>query len=61
MRRNRKVDPKDYIQIRITQLKEERKKSEDRMTQMWIYKIKATKVQNNSRTIMAKLGVKTNQ
>ena len=39
MRRNRKVDPKDYIQIRITQLKEERKKSEDRMTQMWIYKI----------------------
>ena len=39
MRRNRKVDPKDYIQIRIKQLKEERKKSEDRMTQMWIYKI----------------------
>ena len=39
MRRNRKVDPKDYIQIRITQLKEERNKSEDRMTQMWIYKI----------------------
>ena len=39
MRRNRKVDPKDYIQIRIKQLKEERIKSEDRMTQMWIYKI----------------------
>ena len=39
MRRNRKVDPKDYIKIRIEQLKEERKKSEDRMTQMWIYKI----------------------
>ena len=39
MRRNRKVDPKDYIKIRIEQLKEERKKSEDKMTQMWIYKI----------------------
>ena len=39
MRRNRKVNPKDYIEIRIEQLKEERKKSEDRMTQMWIYKI----------------------
>jgi len=39
MRRNRKVDPKDYIQIRIKQLKEERIKSEDKMTQMWIYKI----------------------
>ncbi len=39
MRRNIKVDPKDYIKIRIEQLKEERKKSEDRMTQMWIYKI----------------------
>ena len=39
MRRNRKVDPKDYIKIRIEQLKEERKKSEDRMTQMSIYKI----------------------
>jgi|TARA_B100001094_G_scaffold238421_1_gene233814 hypothetical protein len=39
MRRNRKVNPKDYIKIRIEQLKEERNKSEDRMTQMWIYKI----------------------
>ena len=38
MRRGKPVDPKTYIEIRIEQLKQERTKSNDRMTRMWLWK-----------------------
>ena len=38
MRRGKPVDPKTYIEIRIEQLKQERTKSNDKMTRMWLWK-----------------------
>tara|TARA_Y100000287_G_scaffold179257_1_gene172750 strand:+ start:210 stop:401 length:192 start_codon:yes stop_codon:yes gene_type:complete len=40
MRRGkRKIDPKDYILMRIDQLKDERFKSNDTMDRMWFLKV----------------------
>jgi len=40
MRRGkRKIDPKEYILMRIEQLKEERSKSKDKMDRMWFWKL----------------------
>jgi len=38
VRRNRRVDPKTYIEVRMKQLEEERAKSNDKMTRMWLLK-----------------------
>jgi len=38
MRRGKPVDPRTYIDMRIEQLKQERTKSNDRMTRMWLWK-----------------------
>ena len=35
----RKIDPKQYILMRIDQLKEERSKSKDKMDRMWFWKL----------------------
>ena len=35
----RKIDPKEYILMRIEQLKEERSKSKDKMDRMWFWKL----------------------
>ena len=40
MRRGkRKIDPKEYILMRIEQLKEERSKSKDKMDRMWFWQL----------------------
>ena len=40
MRRGKtKIDPKEYILMRIEQLKEERSKSKDKMDRMWFWKL----------------------
>ena len=38
MRRGKPVHPRTYIEMRIEQLKQERTKSNDRMTRMWLWK-----------------------
>ena len=38
VRRNRRVDPKTYVEVRMKQLEEERAKSNDKMTRMWLWK-----------------------
>ena len=38
MRRGKPVHPRMYIEMRIEQLKQERTKSNDKMTRMWLWK-----------------------
>ena len=38
MRRGKPVHPRTYIEMRIEQLKQERTKSNDKMTRMWLWK-----------------------
>ena len=38
MRRGKPVDARTYIEMRIEQLKQERTKSNDKMTRMWLWK-----------------------
>ena len=38
MRRGKPVHPRTYIKVRIEQLKQERTKSNDKMTRMWLWK-----------------------
>ena len=38
MRRGKPVDARMYIEMRIEQLKQERTKSNDKMTRMWLWK-----------------------
>ena len=38
MRRGKPVHPRTYIEVRIEQLKQERTKSNDKMTRMWLWK-----------------------
>ena len=38
MRRGKPVDARTYIEMRIEQLKQERTKSSDKMTRMWLWK-----------------------
>ena len=38
MRRGKPVDARTYIEMRIEQLKQERIKSNDKMTRMWLWK-----------------------
>ena len=38
MRRGKPVHPRTYIEMRIDQLKQERTKSNDKMTRMWLWK-----------------------
>ena len=38
MRRGKPVDVRTYIEMRIEQLKQERTKSNDKMTRMWLWK-----------------------
>ena len=38
MRRGKPVHPRTYIEMRIEQLKQERTKSNDRRTRMWLWK-----------------------
>ena len=38
VRRNRSVDPKTYVEVRMKQLEEERAKSNDKMTRMGLLK-----------------------
>ena len=38
MRRGKPAHPRTYIEMRIEQLKQERTKSNDKMTRMWLWK-----------------------
>ena len=38
MRRGKPVHPRTYVEMRIEQLKQERTKSNDKMTRMWLWK-----------------------
>ena len=39
MRRERKKDPKNYIEMRIEQLLEDRKKGKDSFNRQWLWRI----------------------
>ena len=39
MRRGRKKDPREYIEIRIQQLSEDRKKANDSLDRQWYWRI----------------------
>ena len=39
MRRERKKDPKNYIEMRIEQLLEDRKKEKDSFNRQWLWRI----------------------
>ena len=39
MRRGRKKDPRDYIEMRIEQLLEDRKKEKDSFNRQWLWRI----------------------
>jgi hypothetical protein len=39
MRRERKKDPKNYIEMRIEQLSEDRKKEKDSFNRQWLWRI----------------------
>ena len=39
MRRERKKDPKNYIEMRIEQLLEDRKKEKDSFTRQWLWRV----------------------
>ena len=38
MRRGRKRNPREYVEMRMKQLIEEGHKASDKMTRMWLYK-----------------------
>ena len=38
MRRGRKKEPREYVEMRMKQLMEERQKANDKMTRMWLWK-----------------------
>ena len=39
MRRERKKDPKNYIEMRIEQLLEDRKKEKDSFNRQWLWRV----------------------
>ena len=39
MKRGRKKDPRDYIEMRIEQLLEDRKKEKDSFNRQWLWRI----------------------
>tara|TARA_B100001287_G_C22358341_1_gene378548 strand:- start:320 stop:493 length:174 start_codon:yes stop_codon:yes gene_type:complete len=38
LRRGRKKEPREYVEMRMKQLMEERTKANDKMTRMWLWK-----------------------